>query len=47
MNYAYSAAAVLLAYLLGSLSFAVIVSKALGLSDPRSYGSKNPGPWCW
>ena len=33
----------LLAYLLGSLSFAVIVSKALGLSDPRSYGSKNPG----
>ena len=43
MNYAYSAAAVLLAYLLGSLSFAVIVSKALGLSDPRSYGSKNPG----
>ena len=43
MNYAYSAVAVLLAYLLGSLSFAVIVSKALGLSDPRSYGSKNPG----
>ena len=43
MNYAYSAAAVLLAYLLGSLSFAVIVSKSLGLSDPRSYGSKNPG----
>ena len=43
MNYAYSGAAVLLAYLLGSLSFAVIVSKALGLSDPRSYGSKNPG----
>ena len=43
MNYAYFAAAVLLAYLLGSLSFAVIVSQALGLSDPRSYGSKNPG----
>ena len=43
MNYAYSAGAVLLAYLLGSLSFAVIVSSVLGLNDPRSYGSKNPG----
>ena len=43
MNYAYSASAVLLAYLLGSLSFAVIVSKMMGLHDPRSYGSKNPG----
>lgn len=31
------------AYLLGSISFAVIVSKVLGLSDPRTYGSKNPG----
>lgn len=31
------------AYLLGSLSFAVIVSRAMGLADPRSYGSKNPG----
>jgi len=31
------------AYLLGSLSFAVIVSGLLGLSDPRTYGSKNPG----
>lgn len=31
------------AYLLGSLSFAVIVSRVMGLSDPRSYGSKNPG----
>ena len=30
-------------YLLGSLSFAVIVSRLMGLSDPRSYGSKNPG----
>ena len=29
--------------MIGSLSFAVIVSKALGLEDPRSYGSKNPG----
>jgi acyl phosphate:glycerol-3-phosphate acyltransferase len=32
-----------LAYLIGSLSFAVIVSKAFGLNDPRTYGSKNPG----
>jgi glycerol-3-phosphate acyltransferase PlsY len=31
------------AYLLGSLSFAVIVSKAMKLDDPRSYGSGNPG----
>ena len=29
--------------LLGSISFAVIVSAAMGLADPRSYGSKNPG----
>lgn len=35
--------AIVLAYLLGSLSFAVIVSKSLGMADPRSYGSKNPG----
>jgi glycerol-3-phosphate acyltransferase PlsY len=34
---------VALSYLLGSLSFAVIVSRFMGLSDPRSYGSKNPG----
>ena len=38
-----SAAAVLVAYLVGSLSFAVIVSRLIGLADPRSYGSKNPG----
>jgi glycerol-3-phosphate acyltransferase PlsY len=31
------------AYLIGSLSFAVIVSRLMGLSDPRSYGSGNPG----
>ncbi len=37
------AGAVLIAYLVGSLSFAVIVSRAMGLSDPRSYGSGNPG----
>jgi acyl phosphate:glycerol-3-phosphate acyltransferase len=35
--------AVACAYLLGSLSFAVIVSRAMGLNDPRTYGSKNPG----
>jgi len=34
---------VLAAYLIGSLSFAVIVSRFMGLNDPRSYGSKNPG----
>lgn len=38
-----SALAVLLAYLAGSLSFAVIVSRWMGLSDPRTYGSGNPG----
>ena len=43
MNYVYFFGATLLAYLLGSLSFAVIVSRLSGLSDPRSYGSKNPG----
>ena len=31
------------AYLLGSVSFAVVVSKLLGLPDPHSYGSGNPG----
>ena len=36
-------AVVLASYLLGSLSFAVIVSRCMGLNDPRSYGSKNPG----
>ncbi|MFM8898866.1 MAG: glycerol-3-phosphate 1-O-acyltransferase PlsY [Burkholderiales bacterium] len=35
--------AAVLAYLLGSLSFAVIVSRLMGLGDPRSYGSGNPG----
>ena len=37
------ALATVLAYLIGSLSFAVIVSRAMGLKDPRSYGSGNPG----
>ncbi|MXN74773.1 glycerol-3-phosphate 1-O-acyltransferase PlsY [Burkholderia sp. 4701] len=35
--------ATLVAYLVGSVSFAVVVSAAMGLADPRSYGSKNPG----
>lgn len=35
--------AVIAAYLIGSISFAVVVSKLFGLSDPRTYGSKNPG----
>ena len=42
-SYLPSVLAIVASYLLGSLSFAVIVSKSLGLSDPRSYGSKNPG----
>ncbi|ODS91889.1 MAG: glycerol-3-phosphate acyltransferase [Comamonas sp. SCN 65-56] len=43
LNAVYPLIAVVAAYLLGSLSFAVIVSRVMGLSDPRSYGSKNPG----
>lgn len=39
----YPLLAVVAAYLIGSLSFAVIVSRAMGLNDPRTYGSKNPG----
>jgi acyl phosphate:glycerol-3-phosphate acyltransferase len=35
--------AAIAAYLIGSLSFAVIVSKLMGLDDPRTFGSKNPG----
>ena len=38
-----TALAVLAAYLIGSLSFAVIVSRLMGLADPRTFGSKNPG----
>jgi glycerol-3-phosphate acyltransferase PlsY len=34
---------VIAAYLLGSISFAIITSKLFGLADPRSYGSGNPG----
>ena len=43
MEFVYSSIAIVLAYLLGSLSFAVIVSRLMGLKDPRDYGSKNPG----
>ena len=39
----YTALFVLAAYLIGSISFAVVVSRLFGLSDPRTYGSKNPG----
>lgn len=35
--------AVVLAYLLGSIPFAIVVSRVAGIADPRSYGSKNPG----
>jgi glycerol-3-phosphate acyltransferase PlsY len=38
-----TAIAILIGYLIGSLSFAVIVSRLLGLPDPHSYGSGNPG----
>jgi acyl phosphate:glycerol-3-phosphate acyltransferase len=43
METLYPAAATLAAYLIGSLSFAVIVSRVMGLNDPRTYGSGNPG----
>ena len=36
-------AAILIAYLIGSVSFAVLVSRAFGLPDPYTYGSGNPG----
>ena len=39
----YPLLAALAAYLVGSLSFAVIVSRLVGLNDPRTYGSGNPG----
>lgn len=38
-----SSALIVLAYLIGSIPFAVVVSKLMGLQDPRSYGSGNPG----
>jgi len=43
LQFFYTGLATLLAYLVGSLSFAVIVSRIMGLNDPRTFGSKNPG----
>ena len=43
MSTAHPLLAALAAYLAGSLSFAVIVSRLMGLNDPRTYGSGNPG----
>ena len=43
MNLLWSALAILAGYLIGSLSFAVIISRRMGLADPRTYGSRNPG----
>ena len=39
----YAIALIIGAYLLGSVSFTVLVSKLMGLPNPHSYGSKNPG----
>jgi acyl phosphate:glycerol-3-phosphate acyltransferase len=43
MSTAFPLLALLGGYLIGSLSFAVIVSRAMRLDDPRTYGSRNPG----
>jgi glycerol-3-phosphate acyltransferase PlsY len=43
MSTAYSLIAILAAYLIGSISFAIVVSRVMGLKDPRTYGSHNPG----
>ncbi|GCL61105.1 glycerol-3-phosphate 1-O-acyltransferase PlsY [Pseudaquabacterium pictum] len=43
MDLVYSYVAFFIAYLIGSISFAVVISKLMGLGDPRTYGSKNPG----
>ncbi len=43
MDLIYSYSAFFIAYLIGSISFAVLISKLMGLGDPRTYGSKNPG----
>jgi acyl phosphate:glycerol-3-phosphate acyltransferase len=43
MNIVWTVGALVAGYLIGSLSFAVIISRVMGLADPRSYGSKNPG----
>jgi len=43
MQFFFPVAAAIVGYLIGSLSFAVIVSRVMGLNDPRTFGSKNPG----
>jgi glycerol-3-phosphate acyltransferase PlsY len=43
LNMTYPLLATVAGYLIGSLSFAVLVSRLMGLNDPRTYGSKNPG----
>ena len=43
MNLTLDLLLILLAYLIGSISFAVVVSKCMRLPDPHSYGSGNPG----
>jgi len=43
MQIAYVALAVVAAYLMGSIPFAVLTSRTMGLADPRTYGSGNPG----
>ena len=43
MQLLYTVLAAIAAYLIGSLSFAVIVSRVMGLKDPRTFGSRNPG----
>jgi glycerol-3-phosphate acyltransferase PlsY len=40
---AFNVGLVVLAYLIGSVPFAVVVTKLMGLQDPRTYGSGNPG----
>ena len=42
-QFMFSGLVILMAYLIGSISFAVVVSKLMGLPDPHSYGSGNPG----
>lgn len=42
-QFMFSGLVFLMAYLIGSISFAVVVSKLMGLPDPHSYGSGNPG----
>ncbi len=43
MDWLANLVAALAGYLIGSVSFAMVVSRLFGLADPRSYGSKNPG----